>query len=376
MRIMIFDTFVSGHHLEYLHHLYTYEDNKNEYVLVVPEDFNRVKNKFEWINKKNITFDYIDTKLIDVAHSSGHLLKSIRLSRILYRYIKKHNIDNVFLISLIDYYPLLPIFFFMRKIKVSGILYKIYLYEWKNYSIYQKIYELLRNAMIAVSAHVVFVLNDAPAAVYLNRLWKTQCFNYLIDPYIPFEEDKLFDIRKALNIPLGVNLFCHLGSMDKRKGTLDILEAIRLIEERCYAYFLFAGKIGAEIRDQFYSSYNTLKYKERVIVRDQFCTYEFLGSVSKSCDCMLLPYKRTSLSSGFVYYALQFKKNVIGGTNGLLGKLVKRYQLGKLMNNVSPSILAEEILNFEKTNVPQVDMTSIHPSKFAEQILTTVTKNG
>jgi hypothetical protein len=54
-KILIFDVEVSGHHLEYLHHIYSLAtQSKDTYIFCLPKEFNNVKSQFEWKKCDNI----------------------------------------------------------------------------------------------------------------------------------------------------------------------------------------------------------------------------------------------------------------------------------------------------------------------------------
>lgn len=355
---LIFDTMITGHHLEYIHHLYTgIESDCNHYIFAIPETFKDVKNKFQWPPKKNIKFVYIQSTELQSIEEMGHLKKSYHLSLLLKKYALQLSVTEIFLVSLIDYYPLLPLFL-PKHIKVSGIIYKIYLYEWKEYSLIEKIYESIRQYSIIKSANSlnIFILNDRSATYYLNKLWNTAKFKYLVDPYIPIKESNSIDIRKQYNIDSDKIIFLHMGAMEERKGTLEILKAISLIKSNPEKFvFIFAGKIFDSIKKEFYSQYEELKQSHNIILIDKFCDYELLASLSQACDCFLLPYKRVSLSSGILYYAAQFHKCVLATGSGLLGKLVRKNRLGYTLKDTQPATIASAILTYKKhicNNVP------------------------
>ena len=64
-KILIFDVEVTGHHLEYLHHIYSLATQSNDtYIFCLPKEFNKVKSQFEWEKCDNIIFDnYIPLSL-------------------------------------------------------------------------------------------------------------------------------------------------------------------------------------------------------------------------------------------------------------------------------------------------------------------------
>lgn len=352
---LVFDTFISGHHLEYIHHLYENVSYKERYIFIVPASFKRVRNEMIWTKKTNVHFDYLSDSFSDFVNNVSHLKKSIELSFILKKYYQIYIPDKILLISLIDYYPFLPFFFRKSKVKISGIIYKIYLYEWKKYTLFQKFYEFLRQVSMVYSkcTHKIFILNDSSASCFLNKLWKTYKYCYLIDPYMPIDTNHMDGILKEYNIQDSDIVYLHWGAMDKRKGTLEILDAIKLLERDENRVFIFAGKISINIVEEFYKKYEVLKAKHKILVIDMFCGYDLIKALNGRSNYVLLPYKKTSLSSGALYYAAQLKKTVIGPKDGLVGKLIRKNRLGYCL----PLVTAKEIANA----IDICDLNNTHP---------------
>lgn len=125
--------------------------------------------------------------------------------------------------------------------------------------------------------------------------------------------------------------------MAERKGTLDILSGILLLENEQLKdkTFVFAGKVQNSIREQFYSLMEPAKEKAHILVFDEFCSYRFLYDLCFTCDVIVIPYKDTNLSSGVIGYAALFEKPVIGPGSGLIGKIVKTNQMGITLENIS-----------------------------------------
>lgn len=345
MKILIFDTMISGHHLEYIHHLYDAfgKMKNNKFVFCIPDLFCISKLKLNWNFYDNITFKYLLEKEIDFE-KCNRIKKSFLMSRLLKKCIDEVKPEKVFLISLIDFFPLLP-FIISSKYSISGIIYKIYLYEWKNYTRIQKLYEILRQITISKPQCIsrIYILNDNSAATYLNKLWLTNKFYYLPDPCIPVGNYNSIDIYSHYNIPNNKQIFLHMGAMEGRKGTLEILDAIKMIKNPEKYCFVFAGKIFKDISQSFYEKYNALKYKYNIVVIDEFCEYDLLANLTQICDCVLLPYKRVSLSSGIIYYAAQFNKTIIATGQGLLGKIIRKNKLGYTIKEVNAENIASAI---------------------------------
>lgn len=327
---IIFDYQLNGHNIEYLHHLYigAAKDSANQYIISVPEQFEEIKGILSWPDASNIQFDLY--KLITVR-SAKPIVTAYKSSLYLRRLVKQYRADEVLLVWMMAVLPFVSILL-PKQVKVSGIVYDIYLYLWKEYGMASKIANVLKYWVLVHSKCInkVFILNDNSAVCTLNRRWKTNKFRYLPDPFVPFSKEQIKDLRHELNISENKIIVLHLGAMSFKKGTLTILDMIENSSKNDLdAYsFVFAGKIYPDIKEEFYRRLSILKEKAQIIVRDGFLPYEELGSLAFTCDKVLLPYTRINLSSGSIAYASQFGKTVYAPNKGLLGKLVKRYGIG------------------------------------------------
>jgi hypothetical protein len=355
MKTLIFCHSVEGHFLEYIHHLYHGASliKDEDFIFVLHPNFQKVKNKLIWDSCSNITIEFIEEK--DIEEIKNHkLLKSYILCKILKKAAKKHNIINVFLISLMSVMPFVPLFF-NKKTNISGIIYMIYLYRWHNSNLVSRIIDILKHIIFSNSKVFgnVFLLNDKIAPIYLNRKFKSKVYKYLPDPFISIPEGELKNLRLELNISNDKNVFLHFGALAERKGTIEILKAIIESDESVMknSCFIFAGKISVDIRETFYSILNKAKLKTQIIIYDEFCDYNFIGSLCLSSDFLLIPYKNSAQSSGVLGYGSQFKIPLVSPSNGLLGKLVKRYKMGVLLEDYSSDYLKIFFENNDNNNL-------------------------
>lgn len=326
--IMVFETSVDGHHLEYLHHLYEMAVNTNDkYVFCVPSGYEERKKAFVWKECRNVQFDYL--KPYDYSNT-GLIKKGFLKSKELLRCFKKYHPTSILLITLAEFFPFLPFLFIGKNVQVSGIVYTIYLYAWKKSGWKRKAAEAVMQFLLckARSIHSIFILNDEVAVRYLNRKWRTKKYVCLPDPYVNISGHG--DRTIASTYP-GRDVVLHFGGLTERKGTMEIMRAVdRLSHKNLERYvFVFAGIISQDIRDSFYSIYGKLKEKGAVVlVYDEFCTYEFLADCCEQSDLVLAPYTNTFSSSGILSYCAQFGKCIAVPDDGLLGKLVRRNKLG------------------------------------------------
>lgn len=344
-KTLIYCNFIGGHQLEYMHHLYegalAYSDR--EYVFAVPEDFHKVSGHLSWPTASNVVFDELEER--DIPPKGCGFAKSSYINcRSLRRQIKKHQPSEVVLISLIEYLPFLP-FLISSKVKVRGILYRVYLYDWKKENWKKKAFDVIKYLLMTKYGvfDKVYILNDGIAAKYLNKLYGTDKFEYLTDPISSLSKYKACNVQKELDIAEDSVVYLHPGGMLRRKGTLEIMKAIELLSpEECKKLVLiFAGRVSDEIKDEFENLLRRIEAKVKVVIVSGFLPFEKLADLFESCNYVLIPYTDNSKSSGIVGHAAYYKRPAIVAKGGIIGKLVRNWQLGYLLDKADAENIAE-----------------------------------
>lgn len=359
--VLVFTTDCKGHHLEYLHHYYGYalNDVDNNYVFCVSKDFYDVMATYTWPEANNILFDFIAEEDLNKCINGGNgFFNIIKLSFAKSKYLKKkckeHKIDVVHTIMLMEYLPALP-FILPSRIDFRGIIYRIALND-KTLSFRAKMIERIKYSLLVNSFLFknIYVLNDKESIDKLNEYYHTTKFRFLPDPFPVMEKPD--DVREQLNIPKTNKIFLHFGGLGRRKGTLLIAHAISKIKDARNLTFIFAGRISKDCDEEFFQILETINNGSQILVYNEFCTYEFLNSLAYTTDYMLIPYDNVNQSSGVLGYAAQYDKPVIGPNAGLLGNLIRKYKLGKLIRYpVMVEDLVESILSYD--NITTVDGT-------------------
>lgn len=353
-KIAIFDFYLGGHHIEYLHHIYmnVMHNSNLRVTFIIPNNFESFKAELEWPVSDNIDFVFyeLDDKKV---RSLSTLEKSRLLSRLLNDYVKKTGIKDVVLIELMPFLPLLP-FIVDKDIRLTGIVYNFPIYS-KEVSLKENLYNKLIWKMISYFKvfQRVCLLNSKKAVEIYNKRYKTNKFSYLPDPYIPIplESSEVSNIRKLIKSEAKV--FVHLGGMSRRKGTLLILDALLKLDASVLRNktFIFAGRIIEDIHDEFYHKVEELRDKVQIIVIDRFCKYSTFGACCDIADFILIPYMNIGQSSGVCSYAAQFRLPVIGPDKGLLGEIIRENGLGYTLD-ITVERLAEVIEMVDKVSIP------------------------
>jgi glycosyltransferase involved in cell wall biosynthesis len=345
---IVFDPGITGHHLEYLNHLYNRAGEKadEKFIFVVHPEFPKYENYLTWPVFKNVVIKTLDES--QARQIEGNILiSSFRKSKLLKRYVVENRASDVFLISLMPFLPFLPLIL-SRNLKVSGIIYSIAARSYKNSGYIKKLLDLVKYFILS-SFKVfdkIFLLNDAASARLMNRKYKCHVFHYLPDPVIPLITDNKLEVEEMPEILSGKKVFLHFGGLAARKGTIDILKSIELLDNSLLGKvcFIFAGRVNDDIKTKFRELVEKLSKKVQIMVYEGFCRYELLSRLCSSADYLLLPYRNSSQSSGILGFAARYDIPVLGTSGGLLGSLINNYKLGYAykLENISDLAVALE----------------------------------
>lgn len=352
-KVLVFETHVGegGHHLEYLNHLYlkAVEVPETSFVFAVPEEFEETKKKFTWPQSENISFDFIDDAIVNRIRQLSGLRYCYQISKLASKYIKKHKANETFLISLINYVLFLP-FLISCHSKISGILYYVYLYDWKWLNWRKRIEQVLVYLIMTNKSNFknLFVLNDSSAAAYYNKLYRTNRFSYVPDPVLLPEQIEYKDAN-LFSRPHDAKVFLQCGMMSRRKMTIKILDTIESLSGEDGLFFLFTGKIQKDIKEEFYKKYEAIKECHNIYVKDNHLSYEEMSFYLDACDYVFILYAVVAQSSGFLGHAALHRKPVIAYNRGMIGKLVRKYHLGYTISDDSPVALSHVLHEYAKT---------------------------
>lgn len=369
---IIFSHSLRGHYLEYIHHIYDALLTKKEekYVFVIPKEFEEVKSKLVWVPAEHIKIDLIEPNTAQALLNSKILKRSFIINRIIKSKIEQYGASKVLSTSIITLLPFAP-FYISASVKVSGIIYMIYLYKWKTDNLLRKVSNVFKYLILSKfnCFDKILILNDEPSARKLNQLYHVTKFSSIVDPFFEIESKSTLNIREEYNIDQNKVIISQFGALNMNKGTLDVMESIvRLPHDlKNKICFIFAGRVHNEIRSSFDNYIDVIRKNNiQLIVEEGFQTYDYLTNLCKYSDAFVIPYKRTAQSSGVIGYASQFGKPVIAPAEGLLGKLVRRYNLGVLVSNTSPESLIEGYVRIIKNKFVRPDKTYCQKNSLKE----------
>ena len=357
MKTLIFDTAITGHHSEYINHLAQYlKVNKTDeqfYFVVHPE----FSNRFEEIIKvtaaqTNVHWVSITNDEYRNISGGGMMQTSLKEYFLLKKYATKLGAQKVYALNFhaIKYGAI----FFRPSFSLRSIMF-IQFYRLPKESLKQKLryyltYQITK--LVARNSRVekIFILNDKEAVDYMNLEFRTNVFSTLPDPIPKIEALKEFSIHKYYKIEKERNIFLHIGSLGRRKGTLEVIKSLNYIPESSWKdiAILLVGKVSndeerSEITNQF-KSWQT-QSNVKLIWDESFVTNEMMRSIFLQSDVVLIPYKNVEFSSGILGHAASAGKPVLATNGGLIRELVTKYELGSLLSVPDAKCIAEGMLS-------------------------------
>ncbi|WP_448603751.1 glycosyltransferase [Thermoleptolyngbya sp.] len=188
-------------------------------------------------------------------------------------------------------------------------------------------------------------------------------------------------LRQQLEIEGDRTVFLLFGALTGRKGIYPLLESLALLpndvcEKVC---LVLLGEANAQDRQRIANSVARLRQQKpiQILERYEFVEDAVLHEYIEMADVVLALYQKHVGMSGILMQAALHKKPVLSSDYGLMGELVRRYELGLAIDSTNPRAIAQGITQYVYTSEkistnPQkmAQLTSSHTSTaFAECIL-------
>lgn len=365
MNILFFDILITGHHTEYITHIMDYllvnANKENNYYFVVHQSFSK---KYPEIWKKpneidNIYFIEASAELLKGLTVKNRFSRSLNNFRVVDYYTKKYTINICYFL----YFNTFQIALGLKKTnyQVRGILFMQFTNMKKNtlrenYYYYRRYFPLLL-CLKNINLDKIFILNDKSSCNFLNNKFKKQdLFAYLPDPIPQIELKNHYNIREEYGITSKKKIFLLFGSLSERKGVLETIQStIELpFESQKNIVIFIAGKTKDQnLIFKIKESITTSKAKSNVqiVLENGFVENDKMASLFQQTDFVLLPYKNPEGSSGILGHAMKAFKPVIGTSKGLVGKLINKFKMGCIIEDITPKEIANAISQHDKITI-------------------------
>lgn len=339
-KAFFFDFQSSGHHAEFVDHL-----------IGSMSDFAKANSFFavpvELVSK--LAADVTDVnfiKLPDFKKVNGRSLYFDQCEWIV-KMMKKLSCSNLFFLNIDPYRSIIGSSLFKKtELKISGILFSPYhrivsessdnFIERLKLKLKKTVKRIrIKKMLTNLRLETVFLLDDEELETLLGLKYSNR-FKYLPDPISQSNKvvgDSLF-LRRRYGLPDDCAVLLSFGAIVPRKNLIRVIEALKNIVD---------VKVGLLILGKGDSSYvSKLKVlgeklmsetKHTVVIENNFLSYDEMEFAFASTDYVLALYKSFFCSSGVIGHAAKYQKPLLATKNGVIGKSVKKYELGIISTN-------------------------------------------
>jgi glycosyltransferase involved in cell wall biosynthesis len=363
-RLMLFDLALGGHHGNYIQHLIEYSSQTSFRaidIVVLPQFLDIHHDTVHAISKcDSLTINLVCISPEEVAalgsrHSGiSRALRNFREWQIFCRYAAALQPTQA-LVMYLDTCELPLALGLPSPCPFSGIYFRP-TFHYNTFSSYcpsrkEKLQQwretiTLKRILQHPQLRTVFCLDPfAVEAIDADR--HSAAIVHLADPVDPHPNIQ-FDLltrRADLGIDPDRQVFLLFGALDGRKGIYQLLDAIRLLPPQLSVKLclLLVGKTSAAEQTQIQHKVSALcqTHPIQLIECYDFVPESDVLSYFQLADVVLAPYQRHVGMSGILLLAAAAGKPVLSSDYGLMGELVRRYQLGLTVDSASPQAIAD-----------------------------------
>ena len=186
------------------------------------------------------------------------------------------------------------------------------------------------------------VTSDPIAPAYYNRVLHRDWVEYLPDVFSLNVNDAPPSADAAPPVSsVAPRKFTFLGEISECKGILPFVQAASELlsdpDAREKAHFLIAGKIiDAHSRIEEALCELARSYPDNITIESRRLSDNEMIDAIEEADFLCVPYINYSGSSSFLNYGAFHGKPLLGPRFGLMGELIRRYDLGATCRTESP----------------------------------------
>lgn len=366
-RLMLFDLSIHGHHPGYIQYLIDYWHQHHlsgELVIVVSPQFLTehadVVERAKAYQQSGIQILAIrpdeDAKLATRTTGFGRNLRNFQEWQLCCRHAQALHATQI-LVMYFDTYQLPLALGMTPPCPVSGIYFRP-TFHYPHFTHYRpsgkaKLLQawekaLLRRILRSVQCHTLFSL-DPLVVNYVDAEMEKRKLLHLPDPVNLHHQSDSPD--QSLKTTLGIEpdriVFLLFGALTGRKGVYEVLNAISLLPPAIAqrVAFAFVGRANDSHRQRIDAQVEVLTQQcsAQIIRHYTFVAEQDVLRYFQMADVALAPYQRHVGMSGILILAAAAQTPVLSTDYGLMGELVRRYQLGLTVDSTQPAALAQGI---------------------------------
>ncbi len=348
----IFESSFSGHRIEYIYHVCEYirkNDIKDVLVFGPSSFYEELQKRFDIPKTKEYNFfNPLSQENLNSLSRYKRFRQGYVTFKILKRIQRSFGINEFFLLSYEFVFDMIPLV--KTTFKLSGIKYHI-----NDDIVYRRKYSkklksrvkqfLFFKSLANPCTKKLYLLNNISLVSSLNKDYQSSKVENLTDPVLDLKS--FFNSVKTKETK-GLTKFVHIGLLSERKGTEELILALKNIPSSYRDKFeiIIAGKADEPYFELLQDKADLIQNETgftNLTLLNKFLTYNELNDYFNSADFIILPYKLTEMSSGIVGHAINYNKPLIVPDTGFYKQLIEQHQVGFSMttgiNGISKAII-------------------------------------
>lgn len=337
--ILIYDSNSSTHLHEFVEYIIDYFNgtglSNNQYVLLLNKKiYSKIENRIENDQLKVVSISNSNQNVFDSQRNM--LYRTFKEKYFLESILEEYKIDHIIFLDIDAFVFVIGFWRFgkTRNLKISGILLSPFSQlPISNIATFIKYYRK-RFQLTVMSLNInitsIFIFNDVRSVIYLNNLvGLSKLFKYLPDP-IKIREYKKINIREKYYIDENTKVFLSIGGISRRKNLLKIIEAFNNIDENYTnkVCLLILGHTHDLILLDEIKLLLSQKRNSKIVFDNCFLTNEEFESAIEDSDALFVLYSYFYSSSGIIGNAAKHGKYIIATKNGVIGDVIRKYEIG------------------------------------------------
>lgn len=343
-RVLFYDPYTTGHHLEYLRHLIVHSESfTNTQVLFVIAQ--SVISQLREVTK-------VDFESVPVLEFDGRnqIRKSMLEAKWLADVVEGQACTDLVLLTADPYqYALGTSVFKKMDCAIHGILFSPphRLFSSRDAALKEKIVQSVRRvrkglqlrwALSNKNLKTLYILDDSSGVKQLNKKFRP-VFKYLPDP---IEQLPMGFVSSGSSEVVQQKIILSFGSIADRKNLENIIESLQYLVDKVTLVIAGKGKpeyveklrLMAEVYDK-----NT---DIKIVIDNRFIGDKEMSQLFAKADGIVMVYRNFYGSSGVLGHAAAYRKPVLVSNVGLIPALVTEYKMGYAVGQ-TPEAIAEGI---------------------------------
>lgn len=200
-------------------------------------------------------------------------------------------------------------------------------------------WRMARRLLGTSGLRALFVINPSIAEIppHWHMPKETARLRYLPDPAQCVPAPSRAESRAKLGIAKDKVAILVFGSIDERKGIDSLISAVATQADLAAYLVILAGKQSSTMRRGLLASmYGNLLAQNRLIIIDRFVDDLELGMLLAASDVVWVGYRDHIYMSGVLVLAGKAGLPVVGTSEGEIGRLINRHEMGVLARIEQP----------------------------------------